>query len=315
MIEDKDDTSKVKDLNNLMVSADYVMQSGKAALGHQQLSETLAGKNKMLTLDCASCHKVDEKSVGPSFRSVSQRYQKDSKAPDYLAQKIIEGGSGAWGPVPMAAHPGLKKEDAKQIVSWILSLDQKQKSLPAKGTLNATLNKPVKDNGILYIAAAYTDKGGNNIKPLMGSNSFTLRNSKVTFDNISSMQAFKKASLDDVTYMVVPNASGWFKIDSIDMTGIAQSALTLAWQKAPVAACTFEIHVDAPDGNRIGEFSFAGKAESSSAKSENQPETVILKSDLKQISDGKLHNVFIVKTGNTQSANVIGVSAIQFFIK
>ena len=315
MIEDKDDTSKVKDLNNLMVSADYVEQSGKATLGHQQLSETLAGKNKMLTLDCSSCHKVDEKSIGPSFKSVSQRYKKDSKAPSYLAQKIIEGGSGAWGPVPMAAHPSLKKNEATQIVSWILSLDQKQKSLPAKGAVNATLNKPAKDNGILYIAAAYTDKGGNNIKSLLGSNSIALRSSKITFDNISSMKAFKKTSLDDVTYMVVPNAPGWFKIDSIDLTGIVQASLTLAWQRAPVTATTFEIHIDAPDGNKIGEFSFAGKEEDSGEKSVSQPESVILKSDLKEINDGKLHNVFIVKSAETKSANDVGVSAIQFFAK
>jgi hypothetical protein len=181
--------------------------------------------------------------------------------------------------------------------------------------VNATLNKPAKDNGILYIAAAYTDKGGNNIKPLMGSNSFTLRNSKVTFENISSMQGFKKASVDDVTYMVVPNTSGWFKMDSIDLTGIANAALTLAWQKVPVAACTFEVHIDAPDGNKIGEFSFAGKAESSGLQSAAQPASAVLKSGLKQVSDGKLHNIFIVKTGETQSTNDIGVSAIQFYLK
>ena len=129
------------------------------------------------------------------------------------------------------------------------------------------------------------------------------------------MQAFKKASLDDVTYMIVPNGSGWFKIDSIDLTGIAHAALTLAWQKDPAIACTFEIHIDAPDGNKIGEFSFAGKAESSGSKSTAQPEAVILKSDLKQVSDGKLHNIFIVKTVDTKAINDIGLSARQFYTK
>lgn len=315
-IADKDDTSMVKDLNNLMVSADYAQQADNAAaLGHKRLSETLGGKNKMLTLDCMSCHKVDEKSVGPAFKSVAQRYQKDAKAPSYLAQKIIEGGSGAWGPVPMAAHPELKENDAKQIVAWILSLGQKQKSLPAKGAVNATLNKPVKDNGVLYIAAAYTDKGSKNIKPLMGSNSVELRNSKVTFENVNSIRAFKKTSLNDVTYLVVPNTPGWFRIDSIDLSGISSAALTLNWQKGPVSACTFEIHEDAPDGNKIGEFSFAGKGDSSISKSGGHPESAILKSKLQMVNDGKFHNVFIVKMGDTKSANDMGVSSIQFYLK
>ena len=107
----------------------------------------------MLSLDCKGCHKVDEKSVGPAFTAVSQRYQKDPKAPDYLAQKVIKGGSGAWGQVAMAAHPDLKPDDAKQIISWILSLaatDKKVKSLPADGSVNATLNKPAKNNGLLF---------------------------------------------------------------------------------------------------------------------------------------------------------------------
>lgn len=315
MIEDNGNTLEVKDVNYLMVSVDYVQQADEesAAPGHQRLSEALGGKNKMLSLDCSSCHKVDEKSVGPSFKSISQRYQKGTKATFYLAQKIIDGGSGAWGPVPMAAHPDLKENDAKQIVSWIFSLGQKLKSLPAKGAVNPTLNNPEKDNNLLYIFAAYTDKGGHNIKPLMGSNSVTLRNSKVTFEGVSNMQSFKKTSVGKTTYMVLPNSPGWFTIDSIDLTGIERASLTLAWQKYPAIACTFEIHIDAPDGKKIGDFSFNGKANSSGENSVAQPRSAILKSDLKQVSDGKLHNIFVVKTGDTKTKNNPGLSAIQFY--
>ena len=72
----------------------------------------------MLSLDCKGCHKVDTKSVGPAFIQVSQRYQKNPQATATLAEKIISGGSGHWGKVPMAAHPNLKESDAKEIVSW-----------------------------------------------------------------------------------------------------------------------------------------------------------------------------------------------------
>ena len=92
VIDDKDDTAKVKDANNLMVSADYVEGTDKAAsTGHQIITETMMGKNLMMSLDCKSCHKIDEKSIGPAFTLVSQRYQKDPKAMTYLARKSNKG--------------------------------------------------------------------------------------------------------------------------------------------------------------------------------------------------------------------------------
>ncbi|MDP4286122.1 MAG: ThuA domain-containing protein [Bacteroidota bacterium] len=318
MIEDKDDTAKVKDLSNLIVAADYTDEVDKA--GHIMLSDAIIAKNKMLTLDCQSCHKIAEKSIGPAFTSVSERYQKDPEALARLAQKVINGGSGSWGEVPMAAHPDLNENDAKQIVSWILSLaskDAKTKSLPAKGALNATLNKPVKDQGVLYISADYTDKGGLNIKPLMGSGSVELHNSKVTFDNATHLQAFSKATFNDVTYLKLPQNTGSFSIDSIDLSGISRAAITMGWLNTPVAGYTFELHLDSPGGEKIGEFSFPGKGESPGSKStEAHPEFATLTSTLKNVNDGKLHDLYIVsKTKNPEIKTQAALSSIQFFLK
>ncbi|HEY8659629.1 MAG TPA: ThuA domain-containing protein [Hanamia sp.] len=322
MIDDKDDTAKVKDLSNLIVSADYAAGTDKAGAsqGHQILSEAMVGKNLMLSLDCKGCHKVDEKSIGPAFTMVSQRYQKDPNAMTYLAQKVIAGGSGAWGKVPMAAHPALKESDARQIISWILSLatqGKKIKSLPAKGSLNATLNKPVKDNGVLYISAAYTDKGGVNIKPLMGSNSVLLHNSKVTFGGVEHMQAFSKAIFNGNTYLILPQNTGWFSIDSIDLSGISRASIIMGWQNPPVAGYTFEVHVDAPDGNKIGEFSFAGEGESADGKlAKAKPKFVTLTSGLTQVNDGKLHDLYILcKSKDPKVTANAALSSIQFFVK
>lgn len=70
--------------------------------------------------DCATCHKLDEKLVGPAFREIAARYTE--KDVDMLAEKVIQGGSGNWGQVPMTPHPQLSKEDAKTIVKYILLL-------------------------------------------------------------------------------------------------------------------------------------------------------------------------------------------------
>jgi len=320
-IDDKDDTAKIKDANNLMVSADYVEGSDKAATtGHQIITETMMGKNLMMSLDCKSCHKVDEKSIGPAFTLVSQKYQKDKNAINFLAQKVIKGGSGVWGQVAMAAHPNLKESDAKQIISWVLSLanqNKKIKSLPANGEINATLDKPVKSNGVLYISADYTDNGGTNIKPLMGSNTVALHNSTITFNSIEHMQAFTKNVSNGIAYMMLPQNTGWFSIDSIDLSDISRAAIAANWNKTPVPGFTLEVHVDSPDGNKIGEINFPGMEENPSKKNVNSAEQLItLKTDLTKVNDGKLHNIYIVsKASNPRMATDVGISSIQFFTK
>ena len=74
--------------------------------------------------DCLTCHKVSEKVVGPSYQEVANRYAGQPGIEDTLAGKIINGGMGNWGQVPMTAHPDLSKEDAVAMVKYILLLKQ-----------------------------------------------------------------------------------------------------------------------------------------------------------------------------------------------
>lgn len=79
----------------------------------------LSGDQIIETLDCSGCHSVNERMIGPSYQEIAGKYsQKDI---ELLASKIIEGGSGVWGSVPMSAHPQVSKEDAKKMVEYILS--------------------------------------------------------------------------------------------------------------------------------------------------------------------------------------------------
>ena len=72
--------------------------------------------------NCMACHAVDKKLVGPAYKDVAAKYAGDKTAVDKLSQKIIKGGSGVWGPVPMPANPQVSEAEAKQLVHWILSL-------------------------------------------------------------------------------------------------------------------------------------------------------------------------------------------------
>lgn len=72
--------------------------------------------------DCFTCHKIDEKNIGPAWRDVANKYAGQDDAVKYLAEKIIKGGSGVWGEVPMAAHPTFTQEDAEAVAKYVLLL-------------------------------------------------------------------------------------------------------------------------------------------------------------------------------------------------
>jgi len=73
------------------------------------------------TKNCMACHAVDKKLVGPSYKDIATKYAGQADAVDKLAGKIIKGGSGAWGPVPMPANAQINDADAKKLVAWILA--------------------------------------------------------------------------------------------------------------------------------------------------------------------------------------------------
>jgi cytochrome c len=72
--------------------------------------------------NCLACHAVDKKVVGPAYKDVAEKYRGQKDAVDKLAQKIMKGGSGVWGPVPMPANTQVNEAEAKKLAAWVLSL-------------------------------------------------------------------------------------------------------------------------------------------------------------------------------------------------
>jgi cytochrome c len=75
--------------------------------------------------DCYTCHKEDKRSVGPAFKDIAAKYPIQRVYIDMLAQRVVSGGSGAWGKSVMSAHPKVPLNEAKIMVSYILSLKEK----------------------------------------------------------------------------------------------------------------------------------------------------------------------------------------------
>ena len=72
--------------------------------------------------DCYTCHKKYQRSAGPAFKDIAKRYPANKGYIELLAHKVILGGSGSWGYPKMDPHPNLQLEDAKMMVTYILSL-------------------------------------------------------------------------------------------------------------------------------------------------------------------------------------------------
>ncbi len=71
--------------------------------------------------NCMACHAVDKKLVGPSYKEVAAKYASDKGAADKLAAKIVKGGAGVWGAVPMPANAQVSEAEAKTLAAWVLA--------------------------------------------------------------------------------------------------------------------------------------------------------------------------------------------------
>ena len=81
----------------------------------------LADQALAASKNCMACHAMDKKLVGPSYKDVAKKYTGQKDAADKLAAKIMKGGSGVWGAIPMPANPQVNEADAKKLAAWVLA--------------------------------------------------------------------------------------------------------------------------------------------------------------------------------------------------
>jgi cytochrome c len=264
-VNDKEEGTKL-DPANLFVKVDYISGMDKAqTVGHQQFSAVLEGKGIMESLDCKTCHKVNEKSIGPSYKSVSTKYASNAKASEYLVGKIIKGGSGVWGETAMAAHPDLKPADANKIVNWILSLSKPQvKSLPASGSITPS-EKDVEGGKTMQISASYTDKGGAGRKPQTGMEAVYLGGPVLTPNSIVEKEGINVMEFGGRQFMMPTGASGWMSFQ-VDLSGVKKLEFNYTGQGSLTKGVMFEVFAEKATGTKVGEV----KAEKMVGMQENK---------------------------------------------
>lgn len=84
-----------------------------------------AAADEMLDLatskGCMGCHSIEAKIVGPAYKDVAAKYKGDAGAADKLAAKVVAGGVGVWGEIPMPPNVAVTPEEAKKLVDWVLT--------------------------------------------------------------------------------------------------------------------------------------------------------------------------------------------------
>ena len=98
-----------------LITVSMLAAAGLMSAGIAQADEALA-KSK----NCMSCHQIDKKVVGPAYKDVAKKYTAKDEA--MLVEKVLKGGKGNWGTVPMPPNATVKPEEAQKLVKWILSL-------------------------------------------------------------------------------------------------------------------------------------------------------------------------------------------------
>jgi cytochrome c len=229
------------------------------AQGHQR--GELPGKLLIAESDCKSCHMVDEKSAGPSYREVAKRYIKEVRAVEVLSDKVLKGGSGNWGEVAMAAHPQLTKAQAVQMVEYILSIANEEKvvSLPLSGKTNfAAIPPPGPLPTAAYVlTATYEDNGANGMPSLSTTKQFILKSPMLnTADATDLNGGLRKSSAAGYNFLenIKHGSSATYK--EVDLTNVGMLNFVVI-EMGNSKGGEMEVRLDSAEGALLGTVSFA----------------------------------------------------------
>ncbi|MEO1212756.1 MAG: PQQ-dependent sugar dehydrogenase [Bacteroidota bacterium] len=212
----------------------------------------LAGQKLIANSDCATCHGLKIKSVGPSYFAIADRYRNQYDMVGYLASKIISGGNGNWGEKIMAGHPQHTLEECSEMVRYILSLDERSRqSLNPNGRLNFNKHSAGQDNGIYILSVSYTDKGKEEFSPLSTRKTYIMRNSRIPareFDEGKGVSILVDGPNRDIERVKQIRNGSWIAFKGIDLTSISEISVNAKG----LSGGKISIRIDSPEGEEIG---------------------------------------------------------------
>jgi cytochrome c len=248
------DPSKVQVSLEWMKGTFTLESSPEGTGGLKSQGEKLIGES-----DCRGCHKVNERAIGPSFMEIGKKYKGDNDAMEYIAKKIISGGSGVWGNISMSAHPLFSEADARRMADYILSLATENKNVKKMG-INGNIHIPgsaLAENFTYVLKATYTDQGASGMEPIKVSAMRMLQPPKLEAENFSTQRDALSEVGDGGVSMGF--SSTYISFKNIDLTAVDSVTFGYSY-KGP--ECFITIKTGSPDGETIGKARFGGESES-----------------------------------------------------
>ena len=206
---------------------------------------------------CFACHLTNAKSIGPAYLEVAKKYRGDEAARDVLAQKIISGGVGVWGKeIPMPPHPQHTLEQTRQMVDWVLALNEEPTNaqtgligevtaptVPAKGWRTPPLP-------VLQLTGSTSDNGATGVPPLLGETTIALHPHRKKAPLADALHDAEVIDLLEVGSVLRVKAGGHFAFHTLNLAGITH----LTARVAPLASGSYQLEarLDTPDGLLIG---------------------------------------------------------------
>jgi cytochrome c len=216
------------------------------------------GSSRMRRSTCLSCHSVATRSIGPSLLDVSARYRGDPDAAARLTQKILNGGHGTWGEIPMPPHPQHSADEIQVMVDYVLGL-RRAGTAPAvpgiRGTFR-TAPAPIGLGGGAYVlTASYTDRGADGVPALTGEARtilHALRKRAMLFDESRGARILEVATLERRRHVCVQLAAdSYISFKSVNLRGV--NAVHCQVSASTGHGGVLEIRIDSPDGPLVGE--------------------------------------------------------------
>jgi len=306
-VSDKEDGSLANQKINpedVTVTVDYLEGFDKTILaqGHQANLGVATGKRLMDLSDCKACHDVVKKSIGPAYRDVAKKYKGQRDIESRLADKIINGGGGVWGEQAMSAHPQIKKEEAKEIVKYIMSLGNEKgpDKKPVKGEY-VTVAK--QKEGSYIFRASYTDKGNPVVGPQTSTSTVALRPAKLKATWNDEAKDATTVELPTKLEVLAPVKNGSYALyKDVDLTDISSLSCMVYASPDRTVGGTIEVRLDSSTGALIGQAEVSNSQMGTVTLSLRKP-------------DNKVHDLYLVFT-TTKSVpegnGLFGLEWLQF---
>lgn len=245
---------------SVAINFDYVPEGFdpiEIAQNHRSTDEWVVfskGKTLIEGSDCLSCHRMNERSIGPSYQEIAAKYKDDPQIQGVLAQRIIKGSVGLWGDHAMSAHPDLSERDAGLMVEYIMSLEGPEFSvqkLALSGSYTPQAPETANGKGGYLLRAAYTDKGAAGLETITSEKIIALRNPIINpeqGDVLSNIQIFTTPRRS----IIVAADSAYIGLHDLDLSGLSEVVIKAdVSDRISAAGGIIELRLGAPDGRLI----------------------------------------------------------------